>query len=57
MHQHKLLKKDIGKNSKLKRKNKQETFVKDKIKNKTENIGFLEIITKKEDKIEKLDIM
>ena len=39
----------MGKNSKLNKNSKHETFVKVKIRNKTENTGFLDKITKKED--------
>jgi hypothetical protein len=39
----------------LNKNNKQETLVKVKIKNKTENTGFLVKITKKEETIAKLE--
>ena len=48
-----MIKKVIGKNSKLKRKSKHEAFTKEKIKNSTEKIGFFVKITKKEDKIQR----
>jgi len=47
--------KAIGRNSKLKRNNIQETFVKEKIKNKIEKIGFLEETTKIEDNKQKVE--
>lgn len=45
----------MGKNSKLNKNNKQETFAKDKIRNKIEKTGFFVVITKMEDKMEKLE--
>jgi uncharacterized protein YcgL (UPF0745 family) len=50
-----MIRKEIGKNSKLNKNNKQETLVNVKIKNKMENTGFFVIITKNDDKIAKLE--
>lgn len=47
-----MTKKDTGKNSKLNRNKIQETLKKEKIKNKTEKIGFREKTTKTEDKMD-----
>jgi hypothetical protein len=50
-----MTKKAIGKNSKLNKNNKHETLVNVKIKNRMENTGFLVKITKRDDKIAKLE--
>jgi uncharacterized FlaG/YvyC family protein len=47
-----MTKKDTGKNSKLNRNKIQETLKKEKIKNKTEKIGFREKTTKTEDRMD-----
>jgi hypothetical protein len=44
----------MGKNSKLNKNKEQETFAKDKRRNKIEKTGFFVVITKMEDKMEKL---
>jgi hypothetical protein len=44
-----------GKNSKWNKNNKHETLVNVKIKNNTEKTGFLERITKKDDRMAKLE--
>jgi hypothetical protein len=43
---------DIGKNSKLNKKQIQDTLQKHKIRNNTENIGFFDKITNIDDKIQ-----
>jgi hypothetical protein len=48
-----ITKNEIGRNSKLNKNNKQETFVKDSIRNNTEKIGFFVVITQIEDNKEK----
>tara|TARA_B110000967_G_C18653639_1_gene444644 strand:- start:403 stop:561 length:159 start_codon:yes stop_codon:yes gene_type:complete len=49
-----MTRKAMGKNSKFKENNKQLTLEKDSIKNITENIGFIEKITKNADNNKKL---
>jgi len=45
----------MGKNSKFKRKSKQDVLTNEKIKNNTEKIGFFVKTTKKEDKMQRLE--
>jgi hypothetical protein len=45
----------IGKNSKLNKKSKHETFANDKIRNKIEKTGFFVAITKREVNMDKLE--